>query len=108
MGPALCTGNVLIIKPAEQTPLSILRVGELAIEAGFPPGVLQILPGYGPTAGTQSTPHIPPGGLVLVLVGSSVYHGFFHTPNSEMAGLVDRDLWKGEGSSQQQLLCLSA
>jgi len=51
LAPALATGNTVILKPAEQTPLTALRVGELILEAGFPPGVVNILPGYGPTAG---------------------------------------------------------
>ena len=51
LGPALATGNTVVLKPAEQTPLTALRVGELILEAGFPPGVVNILPGYGPTAG---------------------------------------------------------
>ena len=51
LGPALATGCTSILKPAEQTPLSALRLGELIMEAGFPNGVVNILPGYGPTAG---------------------------------------------------------
>jgi aldehyde dehydrogenase (NAD+) len=51
MGPALATGCTLILKPAEQTPLTALRIGELVMEAGFPEGVVNILPGFGPTAG---------------------------------------------------------
>ena len=47
LAPALATGNTVVLKPAEQTPLSALRVGELLIEAGFPEGVVNILPGYG-------------------------------------------------------------
>lgn len=47
LGPTLASGSVSILKPAEQTPLSILRLGELAIEAGLPPGVLNILTGFG-------------------------------------------------------------
>ena len=58
LGPALATGNTVVLKPAEQTPLSALRIGELAVEAGFPPGVLNILPGYGPTAGGAITRHM--------------------------------------------------
>ena len=46
------------MKPAEQTPLSALRIGELIIEAGFPEGVVNILPGYGPTAGAAITRHL--------------------------------------------------
>jgi aldehyde dehydrogenase (NAD+) len=48
-GPALATGNTVVMKPAEQTPLSCLRMGELAMEAGFPDGVINIVPGYGET-----------------------------------------------------------
>ena len=47
MGPALASGCTVILKPAEQTPLSALRLGELIQEAGFPPGVVNIVPGYG-------------------------------------------------------------
>ncbi len=57
LGPALATGNTVILKPAEQTPLTALRVGELALEAGYPEGVLNILPGYGPTAGAAISNH---------------------------------------------------
>jgi aldehyde dehydrogenase (NAD+) len=49
LAPVLATGCVTIIKPAEQTPLTALRLGELIHEAGFPEGVVQILPGYGDT-----------------------------------------------------------
>jgi len=51
IGPALAAGNSVIVKPAEQTPLTALRIAELAMEAGLPRGVLQILPGDGPTTG---------------------------------------------------------
>jgi len=58
IAPALATANTIVMKPAEQTPLSALRVGELMIEAGFPPGVINILPGYGPTAGEGISMHM--------------------------------------------------
>jgi aldehyde dehydrogenase (NAD+) len=58
LGPALATGNTVVMKTAEQTPLSALRVGELIIEAGFPPGVVNILSGYGPTAGAAIARHM--------------------------------------------------
>ena len=48
-GPALATGNTIVMKPAEQTPLTCLRMADLAQEAGFPDGVINILPGYGET-----------------------------------------------------------
>lgn len=56
-GPALATGNTIVMKPAEQTPLSCLRMAELALEAGFPPGVINVVPGYGPTAGASIVKH---------------------------------------------------
>jgi aldehyde dehydrogenase (NAD+) len=56
-GPALATGCTVVLKPAEQTPLSALRVGELAMEAGFPEGVVNIVPGYGETAGAAVASH---------------------------------------------------
>ncbi len=57
LGPALATGNTILLKPAEQTPLTALRVGELILEAGFPEGVVNMLPGYGPTAGAAISRH---------------------------------------------------
>ena len=56
-GPALASGCTVLMKPAEQTPLTALRVGELAMEAGFPAGVINIIPGYGPTAGAAMVKH---------------------------------------------------
>lgn len=57
MGPALAMGCTVILKPAEQTPLTALRLGELAMAAGFPPGVVNIVPGFGPTAGAALVRH---------------------------------------------------
>lgn len=57
IGPALCAGNTVVVKVAEQTPLSALRVGELALEAGVPPGVLNILTGDGATTGNALSTH---------------------------------------------------
>jgi aldehyde dehydrogenase (NAD+) len=58
LAPALATGNTVVMKPAEQTPLTALRIGELIVEAGFPPGVVNLLPGYGPTAGAAIARHM--------------------------------------------------
>ncbi|MDQ2776657.1 MAG: aldehyde dehydrogenase family protein [Acidobacteriota bacterium] len=58
LGPALAAGNTVILKTAEQTPLTALRIGELILEAGFPEGVVNILPGYGPTAGAALARHM--------------------------------------------------
>ncbi len=51
LAPALMAGNSVVLKPAEQSPLTALRIAELAIEAGLPPGVLNVVPGYGETGG---------------------------------------------------------
>jgi gamma-glutamyl-gamma-aminobutyraldehyde dehydrogenase/4-guanidinobutyraldehyde dehydrogenase/NAD-dependent aldehyde dehydrogenase len=51
LGPALATGNSIVLKPAEQSPLSAIRIAELAVEAGIPEGVLNVVPGLGETAG---------------------------------------------------------
>jgi aldehyde dehydrogenase (NAD+) len=58
LGPALAAGCTVVMKPAEQTPLSALRVGELIQEAGFPDGVVNIIPGYGETAGAAVSEHL--------------------------------------------------
>lgn len=59
LGPALACGNTLILKPAEQTPLTALRLGELACEVGFPAGVINIITGFGPnSAGEAISTHM--------------------------------------------------
>jgi aldehyde dehydrogenase (NAD+) len=58
LAPALATGNTVVMKPAEQTPLSALRIGELIMAAGFPEGVVNLLPGFGPTAGAAIAHHM--------------------------------------------------
>jgi aldehyde dehydrogenase (NAD+) len=58
IAPALACGNTIVLKPAEQTPLSALRLGEICQEAGLPDGVLNIVPGYGPTAGAALSEHM--------------------------------------------------
>lgn len=57
LGPALATGNTVVMKPAEQTPLTALYVAELIKEVGFPPGVVNVVPGFGPTAGAAIASH---------------------------------------------------
>lgn len=93
-GPALATGCTIVLKPAEQTPLSALYVASLAREAGFPPGVINVVPGYGPTAGMppfifsnkrgrslnfKKTQHGQNG----VVRNSYTYRGFADTSNGQ-------------------------
>src|SRR5262249_12226000 len=59
LGPALACGNTVVLKPAEQTPLTALRLGELLLEAGVPPGVVNGVPGYGETARAAVVRHPP-------------------------------------------------
>ena len=70
LGPALAAGCTCVLKPAEQTPLSALRLGELIVEAGFPPGVVNILTGYGETAGAALVAH--PGVDKVAFTGSTL------------------------------------
>lgn len=69
IGPALAAGNTLVLKPAEQTPLTALRLGELALEAGIPPGVLNVVTGFGHTAGAALSHH--PGVAKVAFTGST-------------------------------------
>ncbi len=57
MAPALAAGNCIVIKPAELTPLSTLRIAELMQQVGFPPGVVNVVPGYGQSAGQRIAEH---------------------------------------------------
>ena len=65
LAPALVAGNSVVLKPAEQSPLSALRVAELALEAGIPPGVLNVVPGYGETAGRALGMHPDVDGITF-------------------------------------------
>ena len=69
LAPALAAGCTLVLKPAEQTPLSALYLGELAQEVGFPPGVINIITGHGETAGAALTEH--PGVDKISFTGST-------------------------------------
>ena len=69
VAPALACGNAVILKPAEETPLTALRLGELATEADFPPGVLNVVPGFGETAGAALVRH--PGVDAIAFTGST-------------------------------------
>lgn len=69
LGPALATGCTVVLKPAEQTPLTALRLGELFSAAGFPDGVVNIVPGFGETAGAALTAH--PNVAKIAFTGST-------------------------------------
>jgi acyl-CoA reductase-like NAD-dependent aldehyde dehydrogenase len=67
--PALAAGNTVVLKPAELTPLTAMRLGELALEAGLPPGVLEIVPGAGTVVGQRFVTH--PAVRKVVFTGST-------------------------------------
>ena len=69
LGPALATGCTVVLKPAEQTPLTALRLAELIAEAGFPPGVVNVITGLGETAGAALVAH--PGVDKIAFTGST-------------------------------------
>ncbi|MCO8166960.1 aldehyde dehydrogenase [Pseudomonas sp. 21LCFQ02] len=58
LGPALSTGNSVVLKPSEKSPLTAIRIAQLAVEAGIPAGVLNVLPGYGHTVGKALALHM--------------------------------------------------
>ncbi|SFB38568.1 aldehyde dehydrogenase [Azotobacter beijerinckii] len=65
LGPALASGNSVILKPSEKSPLTAIRLAQLALEAGIPPGVLNVLPGYGHTVGKALALHMDVDCLVF-------------------------------------------
>jgi acyl-CoA reductase-like NAD-dependent aldehyde dehydrogenase len=69
LGPALACGNTVVLKPAEQTPLTALKLAALIQEAGFPEGVVNVVPGFGPTAGGAIVRH--PGVDKVAFTGST-------------------------------------
>jgi acyl-CoA reductase-like NAD-dependent aldehyde dehydrogenase len=68
--PALAAGNTVVLKPAELTPLTAIRLGELALEAGLPPGVFEVVPGKGTVVGQRFVTH--PAVRKVVFTGSTV------------------------------------
>ena len=69
LAPALAAGNPVIAKPAELTPLTAMRIAELGLEAGLPPGVFQVVPGKGSVVGRRLVNH--PGVRKIVFTGST-------------------------------------
>lgn len=65
LGPVLAAGNSIVLKPSEKSPLSALRIAELAIEAGLPPGVFNVIPGFGHTAGKALAAHMDVDGIAF-------------------------------------------
>ena len=89
LAPALAAGNSVVLKPAEQSPLSALRLAELALEAGVPPGVLNVVPGFGNEAGRALGLH--PDVDSLAFTGSTevgkLFQGYAGASNMKMVWL---------------------
>ena len=90
LGPALACGNTVVLKPAEQTPLSALRLGELIQEAGFPDGVVNIVTGFGPTAGGALVRH--PGVDKIAFTGSTEVGKEIHRESASTLKRVSLEL----------------
>lgn len=74
LGPALATGNTIVFKPSEWTPFSAIRIAELIVEAGFPPGVVNIVTGLGNVAGAAISGHM---GIGKVAFTGSKFFDYF-------------------------------
>ena len=79
--PSLAAGCTLVVKPAEQTPLSALYFAQLVKEAGVPPGVLNVLPGFGPTAGAALAEHMDVDKITFTGSTEVFNHRSFETCN---------------------------
>ena len=90
LAPALAVGCTCVLKPAEQTPLTALRLGELIIEAGFPPGVVNILTGYGETTGAALVKH--PGVDKIAFTGSTAVGKLINKPATDTLKRVSLEL----------------
>ena len=86
LGPALATGNTVVMKLAEQTPLTGLHIASLIAEAGFPAGVVNVVPGYGPTAGGAIANHPDVDKVKCKLF----YVGFKNTQRIFISGCLHR------------------
>ncbi|KPI16344.1 Aldehyde Dehydrogenase [Actinobacteria bacterium OK074] len=88
--PALAAGNAVLLKPAETTPLTALRLAELALDAGLPEGLFQVLPGHGPVAGAALVEH--PGVAKIVFTGSTAVGKQVLAKGSELLKRVTLEL----------------
>jgi hypothetical protein len=90
VAPALAAGNCVVLKTAEQTPLSAILAGKLALEAGIPPGVLNIISGFGPTAGAAITNHMDIDKVAFTGTHLSLSLSFSQVPISVSVSLFHR------------------
>lgn len=103
VAPALAAGNSVVLKPAEQSPLSAIRLGELALEAGIPAGVLNVVPGFGETAGRAVGLH--PDIDCVAFTGSTEVGRFFLSYSGESNG---KPVWLECGGKSPNLVFADA
>jgi 4-guanidinobutyraldehyde dehydrogenase/NAD-dependent aldehyde dehydrogenase len=103
LGPALASGNSVIVKPSEKSPLSALRMAQLAIEAGIPAGVLNVLPGYGHTVGKALALHMDVDTLVFTGSTKIAKQLMIYAGESNM-----KRVWLEAGGKSANIVCADA
>ena len=103
LGPALSTGNSVIVKPSEKSPLTAIRMARLAIEAGIPAGVLNVLPGYGHTVGKALALHMDVDTLVFTGSTKIAKQLMIYAGESNM-----KRVWLEAGGKSANIVCADA
>lgn len=103
LGPALASGNSVIVKPSEKSPLSAIRLAQLALEAGIPAGVLNILPGYGHTVGKALALHMDVDTLVFTGSSKIAKQLMIYAGESNM-----KRVWLEAGGKSANIVCADA
>ncbi|WP_137819043.1 aldehyde dehydrogenase [Pseudomonas sp. 2FG] len=103
LGPALATGNSVIVKPSEKSPLTAIRMAQLALEAGIPAGVLNVLPGYGHTVGKALALHMDVDTLVFTGSTKIAKQLMIYAGESNM-----KRVWLEAGGKSANIVCADA
>ncbi|SDR97938.1 aldehyde dehydrogenase [Pseudomonas oryzae] len=103
LGPALATGNSVILKPSEKSPLSAIRIAQLAVDAGIPAGVLNVLPGYGHTVGKALALHMDVDCLVFTGSTRIAKQLMVYAGESNM-----KRVWLEAGGKSPNIVCADA
>ena len=103
LGPALAAGNSVILKPSEKSPLTALRIAQLALEAGMPAGVLNVLPGYGHTVGKALALHMDVDCLVFTGSTKIAKQLMIYAGESNM-----KRVWLEAGGKSPNIVCADA
>jgi 4-guanidinobutyraldehyde dehydrogenase/NAD-dependent aldehyde dehydrogenase len=103
LGPALASGNSVILKPSERSPLSAIRLAQLALDAGIPPGVFNVLPGYGHTVGKALALHMDVDTLVFTGSTRIAKQLLVYAGESNM-----KRVWLEAGGKSPNIVCADA